>query len=160
MDYYNLHDLVVNGYVYIAIGKGMYGLPQASRIAYEHLLPKLEVAGYHEAGITPGLFKHNANEIVFCLTVDDFGVKYIEHDSAQHLITTLKKDYEVAEDWKGERYCGMDLEWNYEEGYVDLTMKGYVKNALQRFQHPPPTPSPTFSKQMDSTKIRSKSSIL
>ena len=32
----------------------------------------------------------------------------------------------------------MDLDWNYEKGYVDLSMKGYVKKALQRFQHPRP----------------------
>ena len=49
MDMYNLHDLVVNGYVYMEISKGMYGLPQAARFAYQQLLPRLNAAGYHEA---------------------------------------------------------------------------------------------------------------
>ena len=138
LDYYNIRHLIVNNYLWIAIDRGMYGLPQASRIAYEHLVPKLEAAGYTEAGITPGLFKHKDNGILFCLTVDDFGVKYKTKESAHHLIDTLKKDYVVAEDWEGSRYCGMDLDWNYEKGYVDLSMKGYVKKALARFQHPKP----------------------
>jgi hypothetical protein len=33
----NLLPLVSNGYVYVEIGKGMYGLPQAGKIANDRL---------------------------------------------------------------------------------------------------------------------------
>ena len=33
MEQYNLEPLIHNGYVYFEIRKGMYGLPQAGRIA-------------------------------------------------------------------------------------------------------------------------------
>ena len=33
MDKYNLHDKVKNGYIYMEIRRGMYGLPQAGILA-------------------------------------------------------------------------------------------------------------------------------
>mgnify|MGYP000683145821 FL=1 len=141
MDLYNLWDYVVDGYVWFEISRGMYGLPQASRLAYDALVPRLAKAGYREAGITPGLFKHDTNKILFCLTVDDFGVQYPDYATAQHLVRTLKEHYEITEDWKGEKYCGLDLVWSYEddERWVDVSINGYVKKALQRFAHEPPS---------------------
>ena len=32
----------------------------------------------------------------------------------------------------------MALEWNYNEGYVDVSMPGYIEKALQCFTHPTP----------------------
>ena len=77
MDHYDLHDKVIDGYIYAAVYKGMYGLPQAGRVANDALLPRLSAAGYIQAEHTPGLFKHTTNTVTFCLTVDDFGVKYV-----------------------------------------------------------------------------------
>ena len=138
IDLYNLAPLVHNGYVYVEISKGMYGLPQAGRVAYDALLPRLKAAGYEPTRITPGLFRHKHNTVTFCLCVDDFGVKYIKKEDAIHLRDTLKKDYKITEDWEGTNYCGLDLDWNYEKGYVDIFMKDYVRKALQRFEHSPP----------------------
>ena len=113
MDLYDLYDnKVVDGYVWFKISRGMYGLPQAARVAYDALVPRLAKAGYREAGITNGLFKHDDNGILFCLTVDDFGIRYPDYDTAQHLVKTLKEHYKITEDWKGEKYCGLDLVWN------------------------------------------------
>ena len=56
------------------------------------------------------------------------------------LFTHSSKITEVDTDWKGELYSGITtIKWNYDEGWVDLSMPGYVKKALQRFQHPTPT---------------------
>ena len=33
----------------------------------------------------------------------------------------------------------MKLDWNYELGYVDISMPGYVQAALHKFQHKPPS---------------------
>ena len=88
---YNLKDIEVNGYVYVEIRKGMYGLPQAGRIASEALKPHLEKHGYYEAKHTHGLFKHKTRPVTFCLIVDDFGVKYIGEEHAKHLVSCLKE---------------------------------------------------------------------
>ena len=44
----------------------------------------------------------------------------------------------MSVDWKGELYCGITLEWNYERGYVDISMPGYVKKQLTKYGHPMP----------------------
>jgi hypothetical protein len=43
---YDLAPLVHNGYIYIEIQCGMYGLPQAGGIANDALLPLLAAHGY------------------------------------------------------------------------------------------------------------------
>ena len=47
-----------NGWVYIEIRKGMYGLKQAGRIANDRLKLKLAKHGYYLTRSTPGLWKH------------------------------------------------------------------------------------------------------
>jgi hypothetical protein len=124
--------------VYGEIRKGMYGLPQAGRIASDALIPHLATHGYNQSKRTPGLFTHAVRPIAFCLIVDDFGVKYVGKHHAQHLINTLTSKYTITKDWTGTQYCGITLKWDYTNGTVDLSMPGYVDRALQRFQHPLP----------------------
>jgi hypothetical protein len=138
MDLYNLHDKVHNGAVYVEIRKGMYGLPQAGRIANDRLLVHLNKHGYHQAKHTHGLFTHDTRDISFSLVVDDFGVKYIHAADAQHLIDTLDSLYEITTDWTGAKYLGLTLDWDYSARTLDISMPGYVEKALQRFSHPPP----------------------
>ena len=57
-DEYKLAGLVSNNKVLVEIRKGMYGLPQAGRLAYEKLVEHLAKGGYIPTGLTPGLFKH------------------------------------------------------------------------------------------------------
>ena len=134
---YNLEAIAKDGYVLVEIGKGMYGLPQATRVANKALIPRLAAAGYHQSDKVPGLFLHETNSFKFCLTVDDFGVRYVEKKDAQHLVDTLQEHYNITTDWEGATYCGLDLYWNYsttfEEQYVNISMDGYVAKALQRF---------------------------
>jgi hypothetical protein len=70
--------------------------------------------------------------------VDDFGVQYVGKEHAQHLIDALETDYEVSKDWLGGLYCGITLKWDYSNKHVDLSMHGYIKDALHKFQHPMP----------------------
>ena len=47
---YNIDDLIsTDGYVYIKIKKGMYGLKQAAVLAYNHLVQHLASSGYQPA---------------------------------------------------------------------------------------------------------------
>ena len=41
---------------------------------------------------------------------NDFGVKYEGREHAEHLASVLKKFYNVTEEWKGDRYIGIDLD--------------------------------------------------
>ena len=71
--------------------------------------------------------------------VDDFGVKYVGKEHAEHLITTLQAaNYKITTDWDGASFCGLTIDWDYENGTVDISMPGYVEKVLQRFEHPPP----------------------
>jgi hypothetical protein len=70
--------------------------------------------------------------------VDNFGVQYVGKEHAQHLIDALETDYTVSKDWTGGLYCGITLKWNYSNKHVDLSMPGYIKDALHKFQHPMP----------------------
>ena len=71
----------------------------------------------------------------FTLIVDDFGVKYVGKENADHLINVLKEHYEVAEDWDGTKYCGINLDWDYIKRKVHLSMPGYCDEVLIRFRH-------------------------
>jgi hypothetical protein len=50
----------------------------------------------------------------------------------------LQSHYTISIDWKGKYYCGLELDWNYEDSHVTLSMPTYIINALQKFQHPHP----------------------
>jgi hypothetical protein len=139
MDNYNLWPLVHNGFVTCAIRKGMYGLPQAGRIAYDALVAHLESYGYYPAPHTPGLWLHKTRPTIFTLVVDDFLVKYMSLDDANHLISALKVKYTIAEDWQASLYTGLTIDWDYDNGTVDISMPGYIEKALKRFQHPFPS---------------------
>ena len=139
MEFYKLWYLVHNGYVCVQIRKGMYGLPQAGKLANDRLVAFLEPHGYVPVPFTPGLWRHTSRPISFTLVVDDFGVKYTQREDAEHLMTSLRQQYAVSEDWTGSRYCGLTLAWDYEHGTVDISIPGYVARALQRFNHLKPS---------------------
>jgi hypothetical protein len=71
--------------------------------------------------------------------VDDFGVKYIGQNHADHLLSALRDLYPCTVDWTGTKYIGLTLAWDYTARTVDLSMPGYIRNALHCFQHPPPS---------------------
>ena len=137
IEQYNLTPLFHNGFVYVEIRRGMYGLPQAGRLANDQLVKFLAPHGYAPCKLTPGLWRHTTRDTVFSLVVDDFGIRYTSLDDANHLITTLRLAYEVSLDWTGSRYCGLTLKWDYDARTCDMSMPGYIERALQRFQHVP-----------------------
>jgi hypothetical protein len=137
--HYKLSNIATpEGFIYCEIQKGMYGLPQAGIIAQQLLEQRLEKDGYRQSTTTPGLWTHDTRPISFTLVVDDFGVKYVGEENAQHLLDTVQKNYKCSCDWKGERYCGLTIKWDYAGQKVHLSMPGYVRKALIRFRHPPP----------------------
>jgi hypothetical protein len=83
---YKLHDYVDDqGWVYVEIRMGMYGLPQAGILANKLLEQRLNTKGYYHCQHTPGLWRHVWRDITFCLVVDDFGIKSTSRDHVIHL---------------------------------------------------------------------------
>jgi hypothetical protein len=120
------------------ITKGMYGLPPAGIIAQELLEERLDIHGYFQSKIIPGLWTHLTRPILFSLVVNNFAVKYTRREDAEHLMAALKKDYTATEDWTETKYLGLTIKWEYEKGQVHLWMPGYVSKALLRFNHKNP----------------------
>ena len=96
--HYKLDDIAERGWVYMKIAKGMYGLPQAGKLANELLIQRMKTAGYHPCQTTPGLWRHVWRPIVFTPVVDDFGIKFEGDEHANHLKRTLEHWYEVTVD--------------------------------------------------------------
>ena len=91
IQHYKLREKVdKNGTIYVKVCKGMYGLPHDGVIAQKLLTERLNVAGYYQSDTTPDFWRHESRPICFTLIVDDFGVKYVGEEHAQHLIDVLK----------------------------------------------------------------------
>ena len=69
------------------------------------------------------------------LVVDDFGVEYVGKQHADHLSMILKKYHNIAEDWEGKKYAGIDLKWDYEKSTCRATMYGYILDLRNKYQH-------------------------
>jgi hypothetical protein len=120
---YNLNEIAdQKGTVYMRIQKGMYSLAQAGILAQRLLEQRLNKHGYHQSPIMPGLWKHDTRPISFTLCVDNFGVKYVGREHAEHLRNVLNKHYKCAVDWDGKKYLGMDIDWDYEGHKVHVSM--------------------------------------
>ena len=50
-------------------------------------------------------------------------------------MSVLEKHYTIYNDWEGNSYLGIELDWDYERCKVHLSMILYVKEALIRFNH-------------------------
>ena len=136
---YNLLDIAKDGWVYIKIVRGMYGLPQAGIIANDLLQARLKEAGYHQCQFTPGLYRHVWRPVTFTLVVDDFGVKFVGDQHANHLKKTLEQHYPITVDWSGSKYVGISLDWNYDKRTLDTSVPGFVNKTLHKLQHPTPS---------------------
>jgi hypothetical protein len=124
----------------------MYGLRQAGLLSNQLLQTRLTPFGYYPARHTPGLWLHKTRPIAFSLIVDDFAIKYVGKQHADHLREALLQSYELKTDWQEKLYSGMSLKWDNKNRTCDIFMPGYVSNVLSKFQddaptHPQHTPS-------------------
>jgi hypothetical protein len=116
----------------------MYGLKQVGLLANKLLQTRLVPFGYYLARLTPGLWLHHTRPISFTLVVDDFTVKYVGKQHADHLRNALLKTYAQTTDWAGTVYSGKTLKRHYKNRTYDISMPGYVSNVLSKFQHDAP----------------------
>jgi hypothetical protein len=116
----------------------MYGLKQAGFLNNQLLQTRLAPFGYYPARHTLGLWLHKTRPISFTLVVDDFAVKYVGKQHADHLRNTLLRTYELTTDWTATVYSGMTLKWYYEKRTCDISIPGYISNVLSKLQHDSP----------------------
>ena len=179
LEHYN--PVVKNGYVYVVVMKGMYGLKQAGKLANDLLQVNLGKYGYSPVPITPGLWKHESRPISFTLVVDDFGIAYSDKADLDHLLHALQQHYTISTDLTGSTYIGLHIQWDYNHSTVDISMPGFIERALNRFQHDAPTrpqhaphrsaqpiygkqqqltPAPDLSPLLDAADIRKTQEII
>ena len=100
---YGIQDKATSeGFVYVEIHKGMYGLPQAGLLAHEFLEQIFQKHGYKQSKVTPGFWTHAWRPISLTLVVENFGVNYVVKENAHHFVRVLKENYEISEDWNGK----------------------------------------------------------
>jgi hypothetical protein len=147
IDKYNLRELASkDGGVIAECRRCVYGLPQAGILANKYLEKRLNEYGYYQSDCTNGLWSHKSRPIQFALCVDDFGIKYVNESDVEHLKEALtainpetgKPMFEITVDESGSRFCGLFMDWDYNERKVHISIPGYVKAALTRFQHERP----------------------
>jgi hypothetical protein len=113
-------------------------LKQAGILANQLLQSRLAPFGYYPARHTLELWLHKTWPISFTLIVDNFAVKYVGKQHAEHLWNALLQTYELTTDWTATVYSGMTLKWDYKNRTCDISMPGYVSNVLSKFQHDAP----------------------
>jgi hypothetical protein len=111
---YNLKMLAYKRFVHLEMQRAIWGLPQAGILTNKQLRRKLAPFGYFEHVSTPGLWCHETRPILFALVANNFGVKYVNKEDLDHLIASIKTTYTLTEDWMGNLYSGICLDWDYE----------------------------------------------
>ena len=107
---YDLRALVdYQGWIYMRTEKGMYGLKQAGIIANQELVKHMAPFRYHPVKHTPGLWVHNSRKTLFSLVVDDFCVRYISTEDADHFLNALRAKYLITVDMEATVYIGIKL---------------------------------------------------
>ena len=71
---------------------------------------RLDTKGYYEAAAPPRPLSPQMAPVIFCLTVDDFGIEYVGKQYAQHIFSTVQELYMVTIDSEGKKYADIDLE--------------------------------------------------
>ena len=134
--HYNLETKVKSdGYVYIEIRRGMYGIPQLGLLAQQLLEKRLNAEGCSQYTLVPGLWTYSWRPSTFTVCVNYFGVKYVGEQHVDHLMTVLSSHYTIFNDWNNSPYLGLDLDWDYEKRKIHLSILSYVQDALTRFHH-------------------------
>ena len=99
---YNLERKVTaDGWVYVEVRKGMYGLPQAGILAQDlsEERPK-KTRATHQSALAPGFWSHKWHPISFTLCVNDFsGQVHAKQDQTSHNHRTRTRSQAHVSGW-------------------------------------------------------------
>jgi len=128
-----------DGWVHFKVMRGMYGLPQSGSTSHDELEERLNKEGYFKSPLVPALWKHKTRPTQLLLVVDNFGIKYFTKDNLDHLADTLKKCYSIKIDPDRKELVKIELDWDYTNKKVHLSMKPYVDKSLRQIDNVVPT---------------------
>ena len=120
-----------NGFLFICVKGGMYGLPHTGIIAQKLLKECLGKHRYCQSDKTPRFWKYDWRPISFSLIVDDFGANYVSKEPDNHCIKILEEFDAVDKDREDKKYCGISLDFDHSKREVHISMPGYYGEALQ-----------------------------
>ena len=66
--------------------------------------------------------------------MDNFGIKYVGQEHAEHLGFVLNQHDKCKLEWEGQWYLGMDIDWDNTCHTVLVSVLEYVPEALTQFQ--------------------------
>ena len=142
------------------MGKGVYGIPEAGRLANYLLQARLKKYGYIEATHTPGYWKHIWKPISWTLIFDYFGFSYTNKRHVVELLKMMSQWYVMKMYWKGTSFGGITLKWNYEgKRWVELSLPGYIDKVLARFLPPPAKETKRISTSRSANKIHTNNTV-
>ena len=93
IDKYDPDNKKNDGYIYVRVKKGMYGLVQVGIIAHEDLKEHLKPYSYAPTISTQRLWTYQDRNIHFYPVVEKFGIKYKNKKDSDHLIAALQEKY-------------------------------------------------------------------
>ena len=131
-------------YFFTEVSKTMYGFRQAGFHANEQVIAHLLSHGYYQT--QPCLFTHTTDPIVFCLVVDDYGVKYTHVAQFHRLVDCLSLLYHVKASPVATSFLGFTISHDRQARTIALSMPSYIPNMLARFRPEgvPPARSPSI----------------
>jgi hypothetical protein len=67
---------------------------------------------------------------MFTLIVDNFAIKIMSEDDADHIINALEKYYTITVGKDEKNNIGLAIKWDYGNGKVHMFMPGYLAKAM------------------------------
>ncbi len=68
------------------------------------------------------------------LVVDDFSIKYVGKEHANHILECIRTKYKLIKDWSGDLYCDVKAKWDYDKRKLDISMQEYVQKQLLKYK--------------------------
>ena len=132
---YDLKKRAIHGKIYFKVLMSMYGHPAAGHLAQRLFMKTIKPAGYYEDAIISCLIKHDTRTTCGGLIVDDIGLKVKCEEDVLHLVEAIEKVWKVKINWKGDKFLGMDLKWDYnpENPTLEISSNNVIPAAHKRF---------------------------
>ena len=117
----------------------MYGLKQASHIAFDRIEKVWKPNGYDPLRSNPGIWFQQTVPTKCTLCVDNFGIKYTNTDHAHHLVYTLKNTTHYLLIGEGEItmaliYIGIMTRNNTMYQCLDMLHKPFTSSNIQHLR--------------------------
>ena len=134
-DKYRLHDYIHDGFILFQVDGNIWGIPGAGLIANNDLVAHMLLDNWVEDPDIPCLFHKHGTDIWIALVVDDSGISYNadKPEELAALFAHLQLKYPMKIDMTGSKFLGIQLDWNYEENYLDRSSPSVWPDIFARF---------------------------